>query len=135
MRDKAILVSSMLLYILDNHLSPEDKTKGSVINMKQQLLGKLRSTKRLDLVKKSNEIWQKTIDEHKHKRIYVSDFIESILMENYYFLVEEYGKQQMYRFVTAAQKLLEVGIDKEVLKESREIVQFITKEIENAVQS
>ena len=111
---KAILISSIILYSLDNHLNRKDKAKGSVIRAKQKMLGRLRKEKRTDLIEASNELWANVIDHYKDKnvRIYVADFIEFLIMENYDSLVAYYGEAAIYQFLRMTQNIMEFGIDK-----------------------
>ena len=133
---KAVITASILLYMLDLHVTAEDKRKGSVAKVRQALRAKLRNEKNKELIRLSNKAWEDTINEYANRepryRIYASDFIEMITMENYDALVKYLGAAKVYDIIRMCQKLLEIGIPKEIIAESREITRFMKEAISKA---
>jgi hemerythrin len=126
-KNKVIIYSSFILYMLDNLLIEQDQKKGSVIRLRQTLAAKTVSPKHKQIAELSNKVWADTIEKHKDKRtrIIVGDLIEMLVFTEEDAFIEMYGPNIMHLVGTVAVKIVDSGASKEVIKESREVAKTL----------
>jgi hypothetical protein len=121
-KTKSIILGSFILYIIDNLMDPKDKTKGTVIQLRQKLAAKTISPDHKKAAELSNRVWADTINAFKDNkyRLHIGDSIEYLIYEDNSF-VKVFGQDILDLAFKVAIKITESNIDKEVIKESREI--------------
>jgi hypothetical protein len=121
-KSKSVILGSFILYILDNLIETKDKSKGSVIRLKQKLNAKIRHRDNTPLVSLSNDVWSDTIAVYKDNnyRLHISDAIEFLVYEDSSF-AKVFGEEILDLTFKAVIKITESNTPKEVIQESREI--------------
>ena len=132
---RAIITGSYILFLIDGLLDNSEKTKGSTIMLKQRLLSKTRKAQNMDYVVISNEAWANLIELYKDKRVSVVifDAVEHLAFNEEEAMIKMFGQDFfdiLWRFVS---KQTPDKIEKEILKESREVVDVLTEQMKKLV--
>jgi len=126
---KAVIYSSFVIFSIDTLLTREDRTKGSVIKLRQNIAKELMQKRFEPLISLSNKIWIELFEtfSNKNMKIVVSDFIEFIVLENSDIFTEFYSKNFVDNAWNASFKVSQEGVSKEILASSREVTNELFK--------
>jgi len=133
---QAIIYGSFVLYFIDALLSTSEKVKGSTIRLKQALMKHTRKREYLPYVVLSNDVWDAVLQKYKNKNMHVAifDAVESLIFANEKIMQEMYGEQILqYSANFSLKQTPDKSIDKQILKESREIVKALKEETQRVV--
>ena len=132
---QAIIVGSFILYMIDSLLDRPQHSKGSVIRLKQMLRAKTSQAQNRDYVVISNEAWASVVEKYKDKnyRLVIFDAVESLGFDNQEIMTKMFGSKFLDAVGYFSLKQTFDGVEKAVLKESREITAALKKAVQKSV--
>lgn len=126
---RAIIYGSFIAYAIDSLLVKEDKSKGSVIRLKQAVISKIVKQEYVDYIKLSNKVWNNTVNFYADKnfKIIVPEFIETLGFHEEKIMKEFYGNNFLDLVGNFSLKLSQENSDRKILLETREFTDGIIK--------
>ena len=94
--NKALIIGSYIVYILNNMVPVADKSHGSVIRLKQSLLSVLRKqdkTKSADAINQADKVWQEVLEEFSGTYILPATMIEALYFNHEQDMIETFGSK------------------------------------------
>lgn len=131
----AIITGSYILYLINGLLDKSEQTHLTTIRLKQRLMAQTRKVKNRAYVEMSNVAWQSVIDKFKdrHMRLAIFDAVESLAFDQMDLMIEMYGSNIIDYVASFALKQTRDGVDRDILKESREITDALKKAVQKVV--
>ena len=128
---KAIITASFILYLIDSLLDDKERFRGTTIRLKQLLLSKTRQAQHYKYVEMSNKVWTNVVEQYKENKYHVVifDAVESLAFAEEEIMVKMFGEHFLTVVGNFTLKITYDGVDKELLRESREICKALKKSL------
>lgn len=132
---RAVITGSYILFMINVLLEPSQRSKGSVINLKQRLFTKTRNASYVGYVILSNKAWDDTIDVFKDTgdSIVIFDAVETLVFNEEDAMKAMFGEDILDIVGRFSMKQSRNGVTKELLAQSRRISDQLTKSMKKVV--
>ncbi len=132
---RAVITGSYILFMINVLLEPSQRSKGSVINLKQRLFTKTRNASYAGYVILSNKAWDDTIDVFKDTgdSIVIFDAVETLVFNEEDSMKAMFGDDILDIVGRFSMKQSRNGVTKDLLAQSRRISDQLTKSMKKVV--
>jgi hypothetical protein len=120
---RGVITGSFVLYFIDYLLDRSEKSKGSVIMLKQRILSKNKKVKNIPIIKTADKAWNELVEHFKDRKmhVYIWDAVERMVENEEEAFIKVYGKDSIALVNSFVMKTTPDDYDKQALKESREV--------------
>jgi len=122
---KSVIILSFIVFFIDNYV--DEKTKGSVIRVKQAILSKIKNKKYNTYIMLSNDVFSNLVKEYEGRdiEVYAWDLIDMIYSSEHKVINKFLGYDFYTILGTMIYKITPDVYDTEVLKTSRAVTKSL----------